>query len=159
MSVNISLIVLKKMNDFCWFLLIFVDFCWFLLKSSMILADFLLPGSGSGWPKWNGSKRIRIRNTAWWNVAKRERYFNQISYRNSDLITRANSDSTTKLLWMFMCLKFGHLSREEGCTVAVWTVGIKLRRIPLPTEPSSWKWRMIKNTNLKELPTLISDLN
>ena len=38
------------------------DFCWFLLKFSIILADFLLPGSG--WPKWNGSKRIRIRNTA-----------------------------------------------------------------------------------------------
>ena len=47
------------------------DFGWFLWKFSMILADFLLPGSGSvywsgsgsGWPKWNGSKRIRIRNT------------------------------------------------------------------------------------------------
>ena len=30
---------------------------------SLGLADFLLPGSGSGWRKWNGSKRIRIRNT------------------------------------------------------------------------------------------------
>ena len=39
-------------------------FCLVLLKFSMILADSLLLGSGSGWPKWNGSKRIRIRNTA-----------------------------------------------------------------------------------------------
>ena len=37
----------------------------FLWTFSMILADYLLPGSvsGSGWPKWNGSRRIRIRNT------------------------------------------------------------------------------------------------
>ena len=52
----------------------FNDFGWFLCKFSMILADFWLifgypdpfhwsgTGSGSGWPKWNGSKRIRIRN-------------------------------------------------------------------------------------------------
>ena len=44
---NISFIFLKK----CMVLGEIVhDFCW-----------FLLPGSGFGWPKWNGSKRIRIR--------------------------------------------------------------------------------------------------
>ena len=52
MSVNISLIVLKKMYDI---LVILVDFLW---KFSMILADFLLPGSGSV-----SLKRIRNRLT------------------------------------------------------------------------------------------------
>ena len=48
-------------------LLIFADFCrnspWFWLI--FCYPDpFYWSGSGSGWPKWNGSKRIRIRNTA-----------------------------------------------------------------------------------------------
>ena len=60
MSVNISLIVLKKMYDI---LMIFVDFCgkfpWFW-PIFCYLDPFHWSGSGSGWPKWNGSKRIRI---------------------------------------------------------------------------------------------------
>ena len=50
-----------------------LKFLWlwnfYLVKTYMNLANFLLPGSvswnrfGSGWPRWNGSKRIRIRNT------------------------------------------------------------------------------------------------
>ena len=53
-----NLIVLKKI---VWYS---NDFFWFLLKFSMIFADFLLPSFGSVWPKWNWSKRIRIRNTS-----------------------------------------------------------------------------------------------
>ena len=65
MSVNISLIVLKKMYDI---LMILDDFCgqfpWFWLIFCYPDPDqFHLSGSGSGWPKWNGSKRIRIRKT------------------------------------------------------------------------------------------------
>ena len=37
------------------------DFGWFMWKFSMILADFLPPGSD--WPKLNGSKRIRNTGT------------------------------------------------------------------------------------------------
>ena len=49
--------------------MIFVDFCWnfpgFWLIFCYVDPDpFHWSGSGSGWPKWNGSKRIRIRNTA-----------------------------------------------------------------------------------------------
>ena len=50
--------------------MILVDFFW---KFSMILADFLLSvswngfGSGSGWTKWNGIKRIWIWNNASFN--------------------------------------------------------------------------------------------
>ena len=52
-----------KFNSFekdVWYSKYFGGFWW---KFSMILVDLLLPGSGSGWPKWNGSKRIRICNT------------------------------------------------------------------------------------------------
>ena len=62
---NKSLIFSKK----CMIFLVF--FGRFLWKFSMIKAVFLLPGflswngSESGWPKWNGFKQIRIRNTVY----------------------------------------------------------------------------------------------
>jgi hypothetical protein len=60
MSVNISLIVLKKkIMVFLWFSW---KFSWFWLISCYP-DPFHWSGSGSGWPKWNGSIRIRIRNT------------------------------------------------------------------------------------------------
>ena len=66
MSVNISLIVLKKMYDIPMF---WVDFCrncpWFYLI-------FCYPDpfhwSGSGWPKWNVSKQIRFHKTAAYDI-------------------------------------------------------------------------------------------
>ena len=70
MSVNISLIVLKKNYGI---LMNFVDFRenfpWFWLI--FCYPDpFHWSGSGSGWPKWNGSIRIRIRirNTAFYTL-------------------------------------------------------------------------------------------
>ena len=57
---NISLIFMKKN---AWY---FYDFGLFLLKFSMVLADFLLPGSvswngsRSSWPKWNGSESATL---------------------------------------------------------------------------------------------------
>ena len=60
-----NLIVLKKMYDI---LMIFADFCWNFPWYWLIFCypdpdPFHWSGSGSGWPKLNGSIRIRIRNT------------------------------------------------------------------------------------------------
>ena len=56
-----------KKYIYIWFWGVF--FLWFV--NNMILADYLLPVSGSGRPKWKRSIRIRIRNTdymfqSWW---------------------------------------------------------------------------------------------
>ena len=59
-----NLIVLRKnMYDI---LMIFADFCWNFPWFWLIFCypdrdPFHWSGSGSGWPKWNGSLRIRIR--------------------------------------------------------------------------------------------------
>ena len=51
-------------------LMIFVDFCWNFPWFWLIFCypdPFYWSGSGSGWPKWNRSIRIRIRNTGYNN--------------------------------------------------------------------------------------------
>ena len=109
MSVNISLIVLKKMYDI---LMIFVDFCWNFPWFWLIFCypdPFHWSRSWSGWPKWNWSKRIRIRNTAYnWPL------FEPSFYLDLDLVQRirfvkkkTDPDSVKKKIlsyWWFYCV-------------------------------------------------------
>ena len=103
-NIYVRLTKILKIYDI---LMILVDF---LRKFSMILADVLLPwsvswnGTGTGWPKWNGSKLIRIRSATLVNI-----YLPVFKWNNSQLSQKSKKDfflSFFLLIFSLHCLGF-----------------------------------------------------
>ena len=125
LSVNISLIVLKKIYGI---LMIFVDFRenfpWFWLIFCYPDPDpFHWSGSGSGWPKWNGSIRIWIRNTD---------YYQPIcTFKEGPNIATENSLKTT-IGWLF----FSKSKKHKASILATFKGSHPLRTLTYKSAPA-----------------------